>query len=327
MASYMTNQTINQPTLLLARPNFALGLFVVLTLVALLVIPRQTERSSQLFTLISISWFALLIVYEWARGRYADGKKSSLDWQVFGISLTWLTLVERPLLYVSVWGLCLLFIPQAQGSWSVWQDSYFWWLLLAFVLIDELLHGWVHNFAHSKRPSSRFLQAVQSYYKAAHRLHHLNGGPDNKGQLSATHTICVSWGWAYSLPNYWFGAFCLYMGLVEVWAVGALSKSLWGIHNHANLTYDRKLLTHSNRYVRAVMRFMCHILVFPNQHHAHHSRSKNSAKNVQNFIAIYDWLLWKTFVITTERPKIYGWRQKGPEVDNAFYRFFHRDFK
>ncbi len=311
----------------LARPFVGLALFVVCIGLAAVFLPRQQSEYAMLFTVVSISWFGVIVLWEWYQGRYANGRKTSLDWQLFGISLTWITFVERPLIFVAVWGLCYLLIPQHIGAWQYLQQDYFWGLLLAYVLIDELLHGGVHFFAHTRRVKNRWLAKLQSYYKATHRMHHLHGGTDDKGQLSATQTICVSWGWPSSLPNYWFGSFFTYMGLFEVWAVGALAKSLWGIHNHANLDYDRKLLAHPNSIVRNIMLVLCHILVFPNQHHEHHSRSQNSAKNMQNFIAIYDWLLWKTFVVSTTRPKIYGWRQKGAERDNAFYRFFHRDFK
>ena len=71
---------------------------------------------------------------------------------------------------------------------------------------------------------------------------------------------------------------------------------------------------------------LCHVLVFPNQHHHHHSRSNHSGKNLQNFIALYDWLLWKKLVISTERPKVYGWRKTEAEENSVLYRFFHRPF-
>ena len=70
---------------------------------------------------------------------------------------------------------------------------------------------------------------------------------------------------------------------------------------------------------------LCHVLTFPTQHHQHHSRSKNSAKNMQNFFAIYDWLFWKTLVIEKERPQIYGWRQAPEEARSALFRYFSNE--
>ena len=230
------------------------------------------------------------------------------------------------MLIVCSYFLSRLLLPQLEGNVGWAQERYLIPLIVVFVLIDELLHGAVHYLAHARRAKNRFLAGVQSWYKGAHRLHHMNGGSDDKGQIGAPHTIVVSWGWPFSLPNYWFGTFCLYLGLWEVWLWGTSMKSLWGIHNHANLTYDMKLLKHRNRWIAKTMYALCHVFVFPNQHHHHHSRSNNSGKNLQNFIALYDWLLWKKLVISTERPAVYGWRKTESEENSALYRFFHRPF-
>ncbi len=323
-SKYGLNKVRSKLGYLSTKPLLSTVIFILLLASAFILLPKQNDTSSQLFTLISLTWFALLIGWEWFRGRYKNGRKTWMDWKIFGLSLSWLTFIERPLIYASVWGLALILIPQAQGSWAFIENHYFWPTLIAFILIDELLHGAIHRFAHSPRPKYRWLLPLHAHYRGAHRMHHLNGDNLHSGQISATHTICVSWGWAFSLPNYWFGAFCTYMGLIEVWAVGTLMKSLWGIHNHANLTYDLRLLNHYHPWVRKTMRALCHIFVFPNQHHQHHSRSKHSAKNIQNFIALYDWLLWGTLFIANKRPDVYGWRHRGKEADNALYRFFHR---
>ena len=278
------------------------------------------------FTYITLGLFGFYILYEGLRGRYRDGRKTVKDWQIFGISFAWLQFVERPMLIVCSYFTYRALLPGLEGNYGHWQDAYLVPLIVAFVLIDELLHGSVHYFAHAKRAKNKWLAVIQRWYKGAHRLHHTNGGPDGKGQIGASQTIVVSWGWPFSLPNYWFGTFCLYLGLWEVWIWGTSMKSLWGIHNHANLTYDMTLLKHKNPLISKTMYALCHVFVFPNQHHHHHSRSSNSGKNFQNFIALYDWLLWKKLVISTERPAVYGWRKSEAEEKSVLYRFFHRPF-
>lgn len=128
------------------------------------------------------------------------------------------------------------------------------------------------------------------------------------------------------LFNYTFGVVCLYLGLVETWLAVTLVKSFWAMHVHTNWEYDLRLLNHPNRHVRGVMYAFCHVLTFPNQHHHHHARNKNSTKNLQNMLAIYDWLLWGTLVIEKERPQVYGWRAKAEER-NPLRRFLRRPLK
>jgi len=285
------------------------------------------DQAADGYVYYSLAFIVFCILYEWARGRLKDGKKTSKDWQMLGISVTWLQLVERPLLIFCSFSLCALLIPNHVGALAWLEDEYLIGCIIVFVMLDELLHGWAHNFAHERTPKSRALAKLQRWYKVTHRAHHLNGGADNRGELGASQTIVVSWGWAFTLPNYWFGYICLYLGLVEAWAIGTAIKSLWGIHTHANLDYDLKLLNHKNPIIAKTMYALCHLLTFPNQHHQHHSRSRNSGCNMQNMLALYDWLLWKKLAIEFERPKIYGWRKSEQEENSSLYRYFHRSFK
>lgn len=274
---------------------------------------------------ISISALLCFIAYEWLMDRYSQGRKNRYDWSMAALSLGFLGVVQRPLLTFTVFFLMTLAFP-GSGEALRWLDQdHFWISLLIFLLIDEYLHGRAHLFAHSPKPKAAWLQAVQSFYKTSHRPHHLLGGNDGRGELSATQTYVEHWGWWLILPNYWFGLMCLYLGLYETFLWGTVGKAIWGMHVHTNWgnSYDRWLLKHPNRLISGSMRALCHVLVFPTQHQQHHSRSANSAKNMTNMIAIYDWLLWDTLVIETDRPETYGWRQQSKEEHSALHRFFH----
>jgi hypothetical protein len=278
------------------------------------------------YTKISLAVIGLFLLYEWLKGAHSNGKQTPKDWQMLGIAVSWITIVERPLLILCSYFLFTAFFADAWGTLEWIEADYLLLSVIVFILIDELLHGWVHNFAHARTPANPLLAKLQRWYKVTHRTHHLHGGPDGRGELSVSQTIVVGWGWAFTLPNYWFGYICLYFGLVETWAIGTAIKSLWGIHTHANLDYDLKLLNHPNPLISKTMYCLCHLLTFPTQHHQHHSRSRNSACNLQNMLAIYDWLLWKKLAITYERPKIYGWRKNVKEEGSVLYRYFYRSF-
>lgn len=278
------------------------------------------------YTKISLAVIGLFLLYEWLKGAHSNGKQTRKDWQMLGIAVSWISIVERPLLILCSYFLFTAFFADAWGTLEWIETDYLLVSVVVFILIDELLHGWVHNFSHARTPANPLLAKLQRWYKVTHRTHHLHGGPDGRGELSVSQTIVVGWGWAFTLPNYWFGYICLYFGLVETWAIGTAIKSLWGIHTHANLDYDLKLLNHPNPIISKTMYGLCHLLTFPTQHHQHHSRSQNSACNLQNMLAVYDWLLWKKLAITYERPKIYGWRKNAKEEGSVLYRYFYRSF-
>ncbi len=276
---------------------------------------------------IGLVCLVALLAYEWLYARGRDGKKTLMDWKMGAVCILALALVQRPLLMTVIFlGLTAL-VPEHAGALRPLEQQYFWALLPGFMLVDEYLHGRAHLFAHSKRPRSRILRKIQSFYRVAHRPHHQIGGNDGKGELSVTQTYVEHWGWWLSLPNYWFGLICLYFGLIEVFLWGTLVKAVWGMHVHTNWgrSYDLALLDHPNATVRRAMNALCHVLVFPNQHHQHHARSGNSAKNMTNFIALFDWLLWDTLVIEKARPRVYGWRQTAREEHSALYRFLNTD--
>lgn len=269
----------------------------------------------------------LLIAYEWLMGRYKEGRKTREDWAMGAIAISALSLVQRPLLIIFIFFSFTSLFPNAAMSLRGLEQDYLFATLILFILIDEYLHGRAHLFAHSPRPKSKILIKIQSFYKVAHRPHHQVGGNDGRGELTVTQTFVEHWGWWLFLPNYWFGIICLYFGLLESFFWGTLLKSVWGMHVHTNWgkSYDLVLLNHSNPVIRRLMKALCHVFVFPNMHHHHHSRGPNSAKNMTNFIAIYDWLIWKTLVIEKQRPEIYGWKQSPKEEFSPLYRFFNTD--
>jgi hypothetical protein len=279
------------------------------------------------FTQVSLAVLLLLCAYEWLTGKYKDGKKTAQDWKMFSISNLGINLIERPLQLFLVFFFMDMFLPEQKGTLAWIDEQYLLASLIIYTLVDEFIHGAAHNFAHGRKPKNKFLARVQSFYKGAHRPHHMNGGNDGHGEISATHTAVAGWGWTFSLPNYLIGIICLYLGLVETWILATLIKTVWGIHTHCNWRYDLYLLNHPNKLISKTMYALCHIFTFPNQHHQHHSRSKNSAKNMNVFLSLFDWLCWKTLVIEFDRPKVSGWKQNEKEENSVLYRYFHRSIK
>lgn len=268
-----------------------------------------------------------LALWEFASGRSRDGRKSRQDWHIAGISGLGMVLIQRPALVAIVALLGGLLVPQYRGGLQWLEQQYFWPALIGYVMIEELLHGAGHWFAHSRRPRSRALRCLQSLFKVGHRPHHFSGGNDGRGQISVTQTFVEHWLWWFVMPNYWFQFVALYLGLVEVFVIGSVFKGLWAAHNHVNWNYDLYFLNHRRRWVRRLATGLCHVFTFPTQHHHHHARGRNSGRNLCNLLALYDWLLFRTLVIEREKPAIYGWRQSPEEEGSALYRYLATDLR
>lgn len=281
--------------------------------------------ASEITGLLVGGFVVAAMLFEWVNGSYASGKKTKEDWFMGGICISALALIQRPLLLAVVYFAMAALFSTHLGALGWIDQEYFWPGLVGFVMIDEFLHGATHKFAHIPKVKNRLLARIQAFYRQAHRPHHLSGGNDGRGELNVTQTFVEGWGWWLFLPNYSFGFVALYFGLTEIFLWGTLIKSAWGVHVHTNWNYDLYLLNHPNKWVRNTMYGLCHVITFPTMHQHHHSRGKSSAKNMQNFLALYDWLFWG-IVIETERPKVFGWRQRAEEERNVLYRFFRTRF-
>jgi len=275
------------------------------------------------FIAVSILGFVLITAsLEWLSGRSHNGARTVNDWKMAGLAIAVMVAVQRPLLLVIVGLTLTLLIPGSASSLAWLDQDYFWPTLIVFFCLEELLHGAGHYFAHGKRPSYRWAQAIQAVFKLSHRPHHMCGD-DERAQLSVIQTFTNGWLWWFIMPNYWFQLACLYLGLVDVFLVGTAIKGLWAAHTHANFNYDLYFHNHRWAWVRKTMWALAHVITFPTQHHQHHSRGRNSAKNVCGSLALYDWLIFGTLAIETKRPKVYGWRQSEKEHNSVLYRYFN----
>jgi len=280
-----------------------------------------------LLTIIVALFVVLAALWEFTSGRSKGGRKTKENWYMAFIAMFMMTVVQRPLLTLTIALIMTGLFPTSAGSLTWIQQDYFWVTLIAFFCIEEFLHASAHLFAHARRPKNKTLQWIQAFYKMNHRPHHLSGGQDDKGELSVTHSFTNGWAWWLILPNYWFQMTALYLGLTEVFLYATAFKGLWATHTHVNWNYDLYLHNHKWKWVRTLMWGAAHILTFPTQHHQHHSRGRNSARNVTATLAIYDWLIFGTLSIEKNKPKIYGWRQNDVEANSVFKRYFNVDIK
>ncbi len=272
-----------------------------------------------------IAFIAIASLWEFLAGRNSNGKKSKEDWGIAVLASVSLAAVQRPALVFATAWLGSLLVPQFEGGLAWLQEAYFWPVLIAYICLEELIHGGAHWFSHARRMRWKPLLYLQQFFKIGHRPHHFSGSNDGKGEITVTQTFVEHWLFWFIMPNFWFQFICLYLGLTEVFLFGTAFKGLWAAHNHVNWNYDLYFLNHRWAWVRKTMYALCHVLTFPTQHHHHHARGKNSAKNMCNLLSIYDWLLFGTLAIETSRPTQYGWKQSPQEEHSIWHRYFAID--
>lgn len=272
-------------------------------------------------SIVTGSFFVLFIIYEWVTGNYKKGTLSKTDYKMFALCAGAIALVQRPLVMLLVFTLAGLVLAPYQGALAFLDEGYFWPTLLAFILLEEFFHGLGHWFAHSRTPKTAPMRVLHKLFRTAHRPHHLIGNDDDNARLAVGQNFVEGWMYWFVMPNIWFSFVALYLGLTEVFMYGMIFKGVWTLHVHTNWQYDLYFLNHKRPIVRKIAYALAHVFTFPNQHHHHHARGRNSGKNLQNVLSLYDWLFWGTRVIELEAPKRYGWRQTEEEKKSALYRF------
>jgi hypothetical protein len=274
---------------------------------------------------ITIGSLLVATLFEWWSGKYRDGKKTAMDWKMAGLCTLALAAFQRPFVNFATFSAGDSMFSRGRGALAFLERDHVVLCAIAYVMLSELVHGIGHRFAHATKIRGGVLGWLQRAYFEAHRPHHLSGDDDDKGQLSATHIFIEGWTFWLIMPTFYVAALMVYLGLEKAVLYGTLFTSAWGIHVHANWTYDLYFLKHRSPWVRLPARALAHVFTFPTAHHQHHARGKASNKNFHNCLALWDWLLWDSLLIPDSRPAIYGWRTPRHDT-SALRRFFHHPF-
>lgn len=229
--------------------------------------------------------FVVFLVLEMLSGEY---KKKSF-WTIREVgtnvfSFLNFLVVRFFLLGLIAWLLLTLF-PTGGGFMSDWP---FWPIFLAYLLVEEYLHYWVHRLAHEHPLLWRF-----------HKPHHT---PEI---LNMTVSFRENWIWFLLTPNAWLGAVMVWGGQLEAAMIGAAIKgcSEWMVHS--SLRWD--LALQRNVVTRRFMWVVERIVTLPDTHHVHHGIGKygNAMGNYGSFLFLFD-MLHGTGTIPHRRQQAYG---------------------
>ncbi len=223
------------------------------------------------YLVIGILLFFILL--EVIGGYWHRSQRSSGDWiQEMG-SYFMLALVIKPLIVFAVLFIGSSVFPEAQYM----LDGNHFLLGFAFYLfIDDILQYWYHRSAHE-----------YAFLWKLHRPHHQ---ATEMGFFVSYRNAALYY---LLMPNIWWVAICVFLGIAKAVAVGLILKQLVIISSHSRLHYDAFLYKY--KFLAPVAAVWERIFITPAFHHAHHGKSKldgisDPNGNFGNMFSIWDQL-------------------------------------
>jgi len=144
--------------------------------------------------------------------------------------------------------------PAAAGRYA---HASFWMVFPVWFTAEEFCHYWVHRWAHEHR-----------WLWKLHRTHH------SAAHINAAVTFRYNVFWTFMLPQTWFGAAAVYLGLYQVFVAGALTTFVVNLFTHTAYRWDLALRRLPG--MNPVMNVVEKILTLPDTHHAHHGLGQHA---------------------------------------------------
>ncbi len=223
---------------------------------------------------------------ELACGRITRGDRPARD-MLFTLS----GLISHALLSGPVVGsLAGLLVQQLFAGQANALSATPFWLAFPMVFISiEFCHYWIHRWSHDKR-----------WLWKLHRTHH-SAEELNTGVLFRYNVF-----WVLLLPQTWFGAFSVYMGLGLPYMAAILTTFSVNVLTHTSFRWDlwlREKMPWSEPLWRIVER----VITLPDTHHAHHAYGKDAHPNGNYAITLFIFdTLFGTARIPNRRQQQFG---------------------
>jgi len=164
------------------------------------------------------------------------------------------------------------------------------WLAFAVIFFgEEMLHYWIHRFAHEWR-----------WLWKIHRTHH------SAQQLNVGVIYRYNVFWVALLPQAWVGAFAVYLGQADAFAAAISVAFVTNVLTHTNLRWDL-WLRRKMPWSEPLWWVMERVITLPDTHHAHHAYGKGAHPNGNYAVTlfIYD-IIFGTAYIPNRRQTQYG---------------------
>lgn len=199
-----------------------------------------------------VALFAGMLAAEIAGGHHRKTDQSLRD-RLFALTgLAFQTLITPPFVGLAVGFLAVRLLPNSANGLA---GVSFWLIFPIWFVTEEFAHYWLHRWAHEWH-----------WLWKLHRTHH-SARDLNVGVIFRYNVF-----WTFLLPQTWFGAVAVYLGLSEVLAVSALITFTVNLLTHTAYRWDlalRKLPA-----MNPVFNVLEKVITLPDTHHAHHGLGK-----------------------------------------------------
>jgi sterol desaturase/sphingolipid hydroxylase (fatty acid hydroxylase superfamily) len=194
--------------------------------------------------------------------------------------------------------LSLVFNYVFPHSTNALAGTAFWLAFPVYFITEEFCHYWLHRWSHEKR-----------WLWKLHRTHH------SAAQLSTLVVYRYNIFWTVLLPQSWFGAIALHLGLVDVFVASTLITFSVNLLTHTSYRWD--LALRKLPFMNPVLNVLEKIITLPDTHHAHHGLGEcsHARGNYAVTIFLFDVLLGTAKIPRAQQtryglPGQFDWREE-----------------
>lgn len=254
----------------------------------------MNETNSHLYQLL-IAIFGIAMVLEIIGGQHR-WNRHTLKGGLFAVAgIAAHATVAAPIVAIV---LGLVFNHVFPHSVNRFAGASFWLVFPLYFVIEEFCHYWIHRWAHEKR-----------WLWKLHRTHH------SAPQLNTLVLYRYNIFWTALLPQAWFGAVALHLGLTEVFLAGTLITFTVNVLTHTSYRWD--LALRRVPVMNPVLNVLEKIITLPDTHHAHHGLGKHAHArgNYAVTIFLFDVLLGTAKIPRSRQerfglPANFDWREE-----------------
>ncbi|WP_101760010.1 sterol desaturase family protein [Oceanicoccus sp. KOV_DT_Chl] len=226
----------------------------------------DVERVQSQLGIVVFSVFFIIYFFELISGRMRRFKRPLRDAAFSLAGLIGQPIVSGALLGGAAGYLLIQLFPESSLSLI---DSPIWLAYLCLFFTKEFLHYWIHRKAHEWR-----------WMWKLHRTHH--SGLDMSVGLMYRYNIF----WMFLLPQPWMGAFSMYTGIYEAYALAVLTSYLCNVLTHTSFRWDIYLREMFPR-TEPVWLVLEKVITLPDAHHAHHAYGSGAHPNGNYAVTLF----------------------------------------
>jgi len=198
-------------------------------------------------------------IFEFLAGLYTDGHLKRKEWLINAVSLFHLAALVKPAIVI---GVALLLSCVWPGSDSALSDLPWWAGFLLVLLPADFMHYAYHRLGHEWKTLYHI-----------HRTHHVS----TRMHIGAAFRENIFW--YLFMPDLYYGAAMLYLGLGEQYAVAMTLTGVMNVVNHVGVRWDLQSGLYQRPYLRGLMWWVERVLNLPDTHHAHHGLGRHQHLN------------------------------------------------